>query len=597
MSGVKPGFTAIAAVLCALIFCAEFTGGYVGKSFDAVRRVIEPTLSTSSKGGGSKKPTPSSPTPVYSEATLIPSNFDIQAEMVSAALASPNSDAVGVFRIDCAAGDITRDDPVAYPGKPGASHLQQFYGNSSATAFSTYASLRGAGSSTCMSPVDRSLYSLPAMLDGRGNMVRPDFVSLSFARLPLTDTKCQPVGGIGGCIPFPNGLKFAFGYDARNPSARSGNPRFSCQGPTAGAGDYGTIGEAAAKCPGQPSGGSYNRLVASIDAPSCWDGKNLDSADHRSHVAYPTSGLFSGPQCPSTHPFQIPALSMSARYTVDDSVANWRFSSDETVTGAQPGTTFRATWYGAWDNQVEGAWVQNCLNKKLSCWNGNLGNGKAIRAGSNFVTTASPRLVPLPSAPSAKVLASDGDSISVTWGGNHTGMYAAAHPDVKHCGLAVGGSGIDGLNQRVPNVVACNPKVLTVLIGANDMYSWNPAVTTQMWLDKLWIYTDAMRARGYKVAVGTILPQYNASNAAYTAEFNRRRRDEANPGIRAAVGKHIDAVIDFAADPVMGPDSAAQDRSLYSDGLHPTDGCGMGCGGQGKMLSVYTPVVDRLLAQ
>ena len=29
-----------------------------------------------------------------------------------------------------------------------------------------------------MSPVDRSLYSLPAMLDGRGTIVRPDFVAL-----------------------------------------------------------------------------------------------------------------------------------------------------------------------------------------------------------------------------------------------------------------------------------------------------------------------------------------------------------------------------------------------------------------------------------
>ncbi|NUT00784.1 MAG: SGNH/GDSL hydrolase family protein [Sphingomonas sp.] len=202
----------------------------------------------------------------------------------------------------------------------------------------------------------------------------------------------------------------------------------------------------------------------------------------------------------------------------------------------------------------------------------------------------------MPAPTGSPVLATEGDSISVTWSGNHTGMYAAARSNVKHCGLAVGGSGIDNLNQRVSGVVNCNPKVLTVLIGANDMYSGTPGVTTQAWLDKLWIYTDAMRARGYKVAVGTILPQYNA-NAAYTAEFNRRRRDEANPGIRAAVGKHVDAVIDFAADPSMGPDSAAQDKSLYADGLHPTEGCGMGCGGQGKLLSVYMPVVDRLLGQ
>jgi len=29
-----------------------------------------------------------------------------------------------------------------------------------------------------------------------------------------------------------------------------------------------------------------------VTFPSCWDGKNLDSPDHRSHVAYPASGTF-----------------------------------------------------------------------------------------------------------------------------------------------------------------------------------------------------------------------------------------------------------------------------------------------------------------
>lgn len=45
---------------------------------------------------------------------------------------------------------------------------------------------------------------------------------------------------------------------------------------------------------------------------SCWDGKNLDSPDHKAHVAYPTSGpanfLSLGGNCPSTHPVRIPQL-------------------------------------------------------------------------------------------------------------------------------------------------------------------------------------------------------------------------------------------------------------------------------------------------
>jgi hypothetical protein len=42
---------------------------------------------------------------------------------------------------------------------------------------------------------------------------------------------------------------------------------------------------------------------------SCWDGKNLDSPDHKSHVAYPESGTFeTGGTCPKSHPVKIPQI-------------------------------------------------------------------------------------------------------------------------------------------------------------------------------------------------------------------------------------------------------------------------------------------------
>ena len=235
MSGVQPGFKAVTAALCAMLFTAEYSGNYVEQGFDALRRVTE-NRTTTSKGGG-KKPTSGTTAPVYTEATAIPSNFDVSAELITAAVPSASADAYGIFRINCSAGQISRDDPVG-----GASHLQQFYGNGSANTSSTYSSLRSSGASTCMSPVDRSLYSMTAMLDGRGNMVRPDYVGLTFKERPASDTKCQPSGGTGGCIAFPNGLKFVFGYDAANPSVRTGNPRFSCEGPSAGSGESACTG-------------------------------------------------------------------------------------------------------------------------------------------------------------------------------------------------------------------------------------------------------------------------------------------------------------------------------------------------------------------
>lgn len=58
--------------------------------------------------------------------------------------------------------------------------------------------------------------------------------------------------------------------------------------------------------PKQVCGGGWR---VSVHFPSCWDGKNLDSPDHKSHVAYPASGTFeSGGPCPSTHPVKIPQI-------------------------------------------------------------------------------------------------------------------------------------------------------------------------------------------------------------------------------------------------------------------------------------------------
>ncbi|KAL2265061.1 hypothetical protein VTJ83DRAFT_7571 [Remersonia thermophila] len=55
-------------------------------------------------------------------------------------------------------------------------------------------------------------------------------------------------------------------------------------------------------------------IRSNILYPTCWDGKNLDSPDHKSHIAYPISGpqTFTGNsvggQCPETHPVKIPQI-------------------------------------------------------------------------------------------------------------------------------------------------------------------------------------------------------------------------------------------------------------------------------------------------
>jgi hypothetical protein len=303
----------------------------------------------------------------------------------------------------CGGGQISRDDPIVYPGQPGKSHLHQYFGNTLANANSTYESLRSTGQSTCMSPVNRSGYWVPALLDGKGNVVRPDVVSIYYKRWPVTDFHCNSQGGYptkfnvegSACVALPNGLRFIFGYNMLNPAdTPTGSFQFMCEAQLA---SNETMTQALNRCRANPTGAQH--FLARIEAPNCWDGKNLDSASHRSHVAYATYGDWGYPRCPTTHPYVIPTFTMQIQYTIGagDDTRLWHYSSDEMMPGTAPGTTFHGDWFGAWDPVVQAMWTDNCINKNLDCSAGNLGNGYSMKMYSGFSWGANPRLVPIPS--------------------------------------------------------------------------------------------------------------------------------------------------------------------------------------------------------
>src|SRR3569833_1611818 len=48
-------------------------------------------------------------------------------------------------------------------------------------------------------------------------------------------------------------------------------------------------------------------IRATIIFPTCWDGKNLDSPDHKSHIAYsPGGSALAGAACPAKFPVRVP---------------------------------------------------------------------------------------------------------------------------------------------------------------------------------------------------------------------------------------------------------------------------------------------------
>ncbi|KAF6751933.1 hypothetical protein DFP72DRAFT_991213 [Ephemerocybe angulata] len=58
-----------------------------------------------------------------------------------------------------------------------------------------------------------------------------------------------------------------------------------------------------------PAGPCSGGIRSNIYFPQCWDGVNLDSPTHESHVTHP-AGAFFGARCPSSHPVHMPVLFM-----------------------------------------------------------------------------------------------------------------------------------------------------------------------------------------------------------------------------------------------------------------------------------------------
>jgi len=72
-----------------------------------------------------------------------------------------------------------------------------------------------------------------------------------------------------------------------------------------------------------PSDASCQMIRQTIIFPGCWDGKNLDSPDHHSHVAYGGGyGANGGGSCPTTHPVKLPQIMYELMWNISSFQAN-----------------------------------------------------------------------------------------------------------------------------------------------------------------------------------------------------------------------------------------------------------------------------------
>ena len=254
------------------------------------------------------------------------------------------------FFSNCPFSHTAMDDPIVYPREPGRSHAHTFFGNTSADASSTAASLRRA-KTTCRPRADKAAYWVPTLfLDGRE--IRPSKAQLYYV-----------LHGYDRMHAFPAGLRVIAG-DAH--ATRPQNPQVT----------YWTCGGRAARTPASSTvpahcgiieghglmrgrDGKVKRvtwktkswLELHVNFPDCWDGKRLDSPDHRSHMAY--SKRY---RCPASHPVKVPLIRLMIRYAVDR-------GAGVTLASGRPETA-HADFFNAWNQKALERLVASCFHER-----------------------------------------------------------------------------------------------------------------------------------------------------------------------------------------------------------------------------------------
>jgi hypothetical protein len=287
-----------------------------------------------------------------------------------------------VFTVDCTFSHRAPDDPIVHPGHPGASHSHEFFGSEATDASSTGESLLDT-STTCEDPDDTAAYWVPT-LSVAGTPVDPTFIRAYYRARPGVDVR--------DVEPPPLGLAMLSGDPDAEPhdhgEAEGSDGGHDHAAPTTEAShDHGSTGEhdEADHEDGDADhedhdlvgmGGGWgcglrplrlrpepptdctprSPLSLQLRFPDCWDGEQLDSADHRSHLARSEEGA-----CPSSHPVLITEVQVTVTWPVTGSEGADVSIASGDIAGAH------GDFLNGWDPEAIAQHVDLCIHAKANC--------------------------------------------------------------------------------------------------------------------------------------------------------------------------------------------------------------------------------------
>lgn len=299
--------------------------------------------------------------------------------------AEPNSWR-GILRINCDFSHSSYDDPIVFPDQEGAAHLHRFYGNTAVDSTTTLTSLYSSGVSTCQgNELNLSAYWVPALLSPEpaaadGWDVVPAVVGGDDVAHEVFYYSAG-VDDLSSIQPIPAGLRIIAGDQSATPDDPQDFSivRWHCQSWEANDATNPQFSATIPECE------APDRVRMDIFFPSCWNGVDLDSEDHQSHMAYPERDTTGEVVCPDTHP--VPVVRPSYHYAfgvlpdvfdpVTRASTGWRLSADSYTVDADNagGASLHADWFNGWHPSVMEAILETCIQGSLDCHDGNLANG------------------------------------------------------------------------------------------------------------------------------------------------------------------------------------------------------------------------------
>lgn len=250
----------------------------------------------------------------------------------------------------------TRLDPIVNPGTYGG-HVHDVFGGSGFSENYDYNQLIQSQCTTMEVTKDFSNYWVPAMY-----YVDPNTGSYTLMKSTMNIYYLIRPGPNNDKIqPFPQGLRMVAGdnergtYNSSDPTNQAVS--YVCL-------DYNNNHQGDPDWAERPNFFDHqcpDGMRAQVFFPSCWDGKNLDSADHKSHMSYPI-GAYNDGYCPDSHPVHLISLFYELFVPTNNYPYNgagtWSFSNGDTV-----GYRYHGDFAMGWsDTGLLQQFIDNCPN-------------------------------------------------------------------------------------------------------------------------------------------------------------------------------------------------------------------------------------------